>query len=305
MASRRILMQPILDWARGLCLVLMFCTFFVDVPAGAAQQISAGEAQHRIELALRQQMLSQRVAANTCLRMANIDVDGSRARVALDASDLFDDTLKSLRDGNSEMALSAEPGQATQDRLDAVATVWASMAPAVQQLIAFDLHSVVVSQMMDGTQALLSASHDVVLEMERAYDPGGADPARATTIKSAAQQHMLSQKMLKLACMIALDLEATGNTDALNAAMASFQRTLMQLREGDAAQDILPPDNLGLARQLDRIQSLWEPYQTGLSVIQTGSGDNRMILFSLIAQSDVLLAETSAAAKMYAAWQGG
>lgn len=245
-------------------------------------------------------MLSQRMAAATCLAISGVDAT-ARAEVAWMSHMDFSAALSGLRHGNENLQLPAEDDAGILSALDAVERTWSSVGPAVQQLSSGDLHTVVMSQLLDGNLPLLTLSNAAVSEIVDRYGKDVIDPTKAKTINMAGRQRMLSQKMMKEACFVASELELDANLSALEQTIDLFDRSLTQLREGDPVDGVMPPPNAEVARQLDLVATLWSTYRVGLSVVEPGSRSGSDALSDLAHQSDAILREMHKAVLLYVA----
>ena len=243
-------------------------------------------------------MLSQRMAAASCLALAGVDSD-NRAKVAQTAHADFSRTLTALRFGDPELDLPVEQNADIVAALAEVDTIWASYGPAVQQLSHGDLHSIVVAQLMDLNLPALKLSNAAVQEITRAYGAGVIDPASAKTIDIAGRQRMLSQKMMKEACFVAIGLNAASNQEHLDTTVALFDASLSKLIHGDDAAGVTAPPSRAVLVQLQKVETYWEQFRLGLSLVEPNSPMSRADLAALADQSDRVLREMHQAVLLY------
>lgn len=254
--------------------VLVFLSSPVTVLA-ASDTLKVDHIRHKINLSGRQRMLSQRMAAATCMAASGFD-GKSRAEVAWFAHSEFAAALAELQYGNESKNIPAEGDRAILAAFEEVEQVWASVGPAVQQLSSGDLHPVVLRQLLTGNLPLLKASNAVVTQIVARYGGDVIDPESAKTINIAGRQRMLSQKMMKQACFVAADFELEKNKAALVETIALFDRSLVQLRNGDGPSGVMAPPNPDVARQLDYVATLWEEYKLDLSMVNLARAPTQM-----------------------------
>lgn len=99
-----------------------------------------------------------------------------------------------------------------------------------------------------------------------------ADGARK--INLAGRQRMLTQRMAKAACFVALGVETERHREMMRAAHDLFDRTLLGLREGDAEQGLAAESNEKVLEGLTRVRRLWRRYGRE---IERGSGEASML----------------------------
>ena len=270
-------------------------------PDGAVQaDAGADAASQKINLAGRQRMLTQRMAAAACMVIS--DADGvARAAIAQLAHDEFSDALKVLRRGDQEKNLPLETEPSVLEALAEVDDIWADFGPAVQQLAAGDRHSVVFLQLLQFNLPALTRSHTVVQRIVATHGDHTSIGGLANEINIAGRQRMLSQKMLKEACFTATGLSPRASAAALMASINTFESALTQLRFGNPADGISAPPNGAVATQLQAVATLWAEYRAALlSLAQNdGSGLDRAALTRVAAMADTVLAETHRAVQLY------
>lgn len=137
----------------------------------------------RINLAGRQHMLIQRMAKASYFVMIGIAPAGKFVE-SKTAADEFARTLHVLRFEDSAPGFKSGNNIAVIEALDGADLLWQTYGLAIRQLYSQDRHNVVVS---------LIEFHHVDFS---------APDARATTVKIAGRQWMLSQRIAKELCLI-------------------------------------------------------------------------------------------------------
>lgn len=286
------------DTVTRLLILLLVFFIWLSPDRGFATSVDPKIARKIINMSGRQRMLSQRMSAASCLAMAGVDAERRRT-VASDAHAEFQRVLTALQHGDDEWGVAAETEEQVLSSLHTVGEVWNEVGPSILQLSVGDLHTVVLNQMVGGNVPLLQSSNAVVQDLVQLYGAGVIDAERAKTIDIAGRQRMLSQRMMKEACLLAVGVRIEQTADSLKSTMALFQTSLADLLHGNAGVGVLTPPNAEIKTQLQKVQGLWEAYQTGLSLIEADSEASRLTLGDLANQSDLLLAEMNLAVGLY------
>lgn len=244
-----------------------------------AAALSAEQISQKVNISGRQRMLSQRMAAASCLSMADQGAEHYRA-LAQSAHDEFRAQLTGLRDGAQDMNLPAEADPGVIAALDAVEAQWARYSVPVQQLAAGYVDTAAVVQVMEYNEDTLRLSNDAVKAIVQAYETATLAPEVARAIDMAGRQRMLSQKMLKEACFLTVGIAVEENSEALRRTKALFETSLNDLRNGNEASGIAPPTSPAVAAQLAEVSVLWNEYKAVLAekTAAGGASDNSELL---------------------------
>jgi hypothetical protein len=79
-------------------------------------------------------------------------------------------------------------------------------------------------------------------------------------INLSNREQMLAHYMAKALCMASLGIDEKNQINELKAAQFQFERTLVDLRDGNPAQRLLPESDLSINIVLDETEGLWYPY---------------------------------------------
>ena len=79
-------------------------------------------------------------------------------------------------------------------------------------------------------------------------------------INLASRQRMLSQYMAKAVCFANLPVDEKTQLDEMQIAHHLFERTLVEIRDGSAAQRMLPEADLAINSALDEVERVWYVY---------------------------------------------
>jgi nitrate/nitrite-specific signal transduction histidine kinase len=122
-------------------------------------------------------------------------------------------------------------------------------------------------------------------------------------INLAGKQRMLTQKMSKEALLVAKGIDAKGNTENLKKTAALFDKTLKGLIGGDADLGLDKTEDKGIVEQLNKVVSLWTPFNENIQKIVSGKVD-KDALKAIAEQNVPLLKAMNAAVQMYAKASG-
>ncbi|WP_415922013.1 type IV pili methyl-accepting chemotaxis transducer N-terminal domain-containing protein [Tateyamaria sp. SN6-1] len=278
----------------------------VAVPAAQADDQEAVQARQKINLSGRQRMLTQRMTAAACLVMINVDRE-NRILVAQGAHGDFERALHGLVHGDPELNLLPTQSATVRAALAEVDVVWRELGPAVLQLSAGDLHTVVIGQILAENLPALRLSNAAVGEFVKLYGSSDLDPALARAIDVAGRQRMLSQKMMKEACFVSAGLSPQENAAQLRETIQLFDASLQDLRQGDTDAGIAPPPTDAVAEQLETVAKAWVQYKSALNAVEpvVAIGDPRDQLAALAQQSDAILSAAHQAVLLYVAGAAG
>ena len=241
----------------------MILTFVLVVPPAA----HASDATKRITLALRQATLVQSMGAAACFAMGGIDTSRKAAQ-ALEHADTYDTTLIALRDGHDWLGLM--PVNDARD-LAAIATAtetWRGFRPAVYQIVAGDLHSVVMRQLMQDTDSTVDSSNALAHHFLETLDLQKVAADQQAAAQLAAHTRMLTQRALREMCLILFDLGGAEMPMQLDSTLAEIDAAFKTVSAGAAG--VAPPNNARVARNLRTAELFWSKMRPTLE----GARDN-------------------------------
>ncbi|NNU17224.1 hypothetical protein HK107_12905 [Parvularcula sp. ZS-1/3] len=108
-------------------------------------------------------------------------------------------------------------------------------------------------------------------------------------INLAGRQRMLSQKMAKASCMIAIDTGAKEALEELRSAHAAFRQVLRGLKDGDPELGLLPERDERVLELLADVEALWLPFSGAVEEVLSQGSAELASLESLGQQSNALL----------------
>ncbi len=272
--------------------------WLLAVGAGAAQTITASKnATNKIKLADRQRLLSEQLGRSICLVMGHIDA-ASESDKARGSADLFDTTMRALRDGDENMGLMAETSADVLAALDRVEEISVTYRAAALQVGAGDLHAVPVGQIMLLSDPLLSRSNDALDIIVSTYGDAKST-SRVKTVELARRQTMLSQKLMKEICFVSLNIEHTHMIANLSTSIVEFERAQILLEHGSMVEGVLPPTPKR-AQKLAVVRGLWDEFAVTARNVAAGRQLNTAELENLVHLSNQLLFKCKQAARAYA-----
>jgi len=287
-----------------LLAMVLACLIFAP-PALALSDSDAPDARasilHRIDLAGRQRMLSQRIAMSACLVHAGAEPAVNAAR-ADSAEALFDRTQRGLRAGDAELDLAPESQADVLEALTAVERLWPKMretAMVVRE--GGPAAALALTRLRTQAGMLLKATNEVVTRMEDAYAQGLVAPELAGAVSLAGRQRMLIQKAMMQACFAA----SSGHGAALKAKVLAtkslFEHSLANLLIGDAAAGVIPVPTPEIDAQLVRIVRMWRWLGADLEALASGTDMGPERLAQLARAAEVVLIVMNETVGLYAA----
>lgn len=236
-----------------------------------AQNAQAEEAKHRVNLAGRQRMLSQRMSMAACFIYIGVERD-KHADILFKTHALFDSTHTALRDGDEELGLSEEVTPEVINALVTVDTKWSAYSPMASQVVSEGKTT------RDALQSLnvvglevLDTMNSAVGETARAYG-GELDELPmllSLTIDFAGRQRMLTQKMTKEFCLIDAGIDAEENRVNLAETLSDFNATHEALVNGYPGMIMAAP-NYDIRSKLTEVSTLWESGNAAFTRIADG-----------------------------------
>ena len=256
----------------------------------SAENYSVKDWNTIINLSGKQRMLTQKmskelllIAASSEIRQLNTqDIYGD----LLESSELFEQTLIGLRDGDDELGLRPAKSDAIKAKIDKTMAMWKQFKPNID-LVLTTTDTKNYIEVASQSLPLLSEMNNTVqlIEKDAISESGQID---GIIINYAGRERMLIQKMAKEALLVYLKSE---NRNALFRSMWMFEETLMALINGgkitkDNNERITIPkikDPISLA-QLNKVYQSWSGYKTLLnnpitkkSIVQISGWSTRLL----------------------------
>lgn len=248
-------------------------------------------AARKIDMAGRQRMLTQRIAKAACYIASFSDVKRHTAMLA-QATDLFDKSHRTLRQGSMDLGIQATIDPQILDQLKAQDKNW--------RLINFGAHLLGDLPHVPGLgvdliarynmQVLQQADHVVgLLEVRNGEQ---TDTTDARLVNLAGRQRMLTQKAAKEFCLIAYGIQPAENRNHLRETVATFDQALDILRDGDPDSGLAAVPDMEVNLRLNGIQAEWARLRSVLLEVAHG-GQASSADFKLVGSASETLLQDS------------
>lgn len=238
------------------CLGVLFFALFSLLGADVLA-VTASEYAVVINLSGRQRMLTQKMSKEMLLVANGIEAEANRSSLAKTA-ELFDTTLKGLRDGSAELGLPPTESAVTRRQLDKVQGLWEPFHGVVKQVV--NGGDVDVGKVAELNLPLLKNMNTAVRLYEKAAKKATGKSA-GVVINLAGKQRMLTQKMSKEILLVALNHDADENRSNVRNTASLFDRTLKGLKDGDADLELPKTDDAAIRAQLEKVDGLWQRFK--------------------------------------------
>jgi len=245
-------------------MMILFCSFAIlhSVEASTEGPTSA-EYGVVLNLSGKQRMLTQKMSKEILLIALDINKENNLANLQ-QTSELFDETLKGLRNGSEQLHLPPTHSGRILRQLDKIDAIWAEFYPVVQDIIASKtVTKEQVSLIAKQNLPLLKQMNKAVGLYEKDAKQGGlkSAPGLAATINLSGKQRMLTQKMSKEFLLVAYGYEREDNKLALLETYSLFERTLTGLRDGDETLGLPGTEQAEIRGQLAVVNDLWTEFK--------------------------------------------
>ncbi len=249
----------------AICLAVFILTLFGINQKSVAQDINdilgdiVTKSQNvsmntAINLAGRQRMLIQKMAKAACLINLGVRARKAREEMAADMA-LFTRTLAGLLEGDEGLKLQRVEDAQIRAQLMKVRGMWGEFVPLLVQADSEKALSKIAVMNME----LLKNMNAAVGMLERKSSAQGG--ATSHTVNLAGRQRMLTQKMSKEACFIARGIAPQANAKALAVSVATFDRVLKGLMDGDAELDLHRAREPAARLQLLKVTQIWRKFR--------------------------------------------
>lgn len=274
--------------------ILTNITFFAFIICSAPALSSVLDYSRVINLSGKQRMLTQKMSKEAVLIALDVDTENNLKNLQ-QTRDLFDKTLKGLRNGDADLGLPATKTAKIIGALDEVDNLWLDFDKAVTQIITnSEVSDNDIKTIADNNVELLKAMNKCVKLYEAAASGGDMNPALAIAINLSGRQRMLTQKMSKEYFMIAKGYEVDSYKANLTETIALFDTTLTGLIEGDVDTGLSPAPTDEITEQLKKVQGLWITFKEKIETQPTPEN-----ISSIAADNIILLQEMDKSVKMF------
>ena len=222
-----------------------------------AHQAAAHQAATRIDIAGRQQMLSQRMAKATCLIATGIDSHSYKVQLR-DAYRLFKTSETALRHGDAALQLGPEMNPEVLVSLLRTDSSWADYETHVEDALARRRVSLteIVAMDQDG-QRYLTVAGEATEEIAVSYGTAAPQAIPNLIVSAAGQQRTLSQKIIKDICLMRHVETPQLYATQVRIAAKMFDRTLATVQMGHPRLGISAAESPDITEQFQHIDALW------------------------------------------------
>lgn len=250
----------------------------------------------RINLALRQATLVQRMAQSACFNMGGVQPERTSS-AALEDVDTFGTVMDGLQDGHDWFHLLPETNPERLTRLAELSTRWHDYGAAVRQIIHKDFHSVVIAQIISSADATTDETNKLAAEHIGQFGDDVLDKGMADTIVLAGYYRMLSQRALKELCYAHFEIGSRKMPAFLDYTLQEMEETLARLREG--GDGILPPPNARIERNYKTAALFWSKMRPVLDKVVNGEAPSEAELSKVIKFNASVLKQLNQAVEGY------
>ena len=273
----------------------------VIAPEFAKADTAAEEAAHRVNIAGRQRMLTQRIAKAACFAARDISAATYRDQLN-DAYALFEASQEALRFGSFEMNLKRELKPWVIAAQEPVQVAWSEYKEPLNKIMADETVAVSdVIDLQDLSLNVLKLANAAVYKTAYAYanDSEKVSLSHTITVDIAGRQRMFSQKMMKELCLIGIDTEAAHLRDSLAETTKLFDLSLTALQDGLAEAGVMAAPNDKIANGLAAVASDWAELKTITDAVLSGEPLTVDQLVAADQTAESLLTEMNATVALY------
>lgn len=283
-------------------LTLALATFSFGDAASLYAQTQIDEAKYRINIAGRQRMLSQRIAKAACFVELGVQKD-AHLQMLGDAHDLFDATLKELRDGGGQHGLAPETDRKTLEGLASVQDHWVDFSVTLKEVLAKGEVSYEAEEDILSKNLMALADMNLITSLvEQEYaNPNETMMDAAIAINIFGRQRMLSQKASKEFCYVASGHHVEEERAHLEETRKLFDTSLDAITNGMPAAGLKPPPTPEIAAQLAVVGTIWGPMEAIFQRTIAGEAPSQADIEFIATENNRLLVEMNKAVEMYQA----
>lgn len=279
--------------------LLLLILFSLSGPVYSAEKYSAQDWNAIINLSGKQRMLTQQISKELLLIAASSEIKAFNTTDLysdlLESTELFEQTLIGLRDGDEEMGLKPVKSDIIRGKLLVAMKMWQQFKPNIDHILTTSDTKGYIEVAAQALPILNEMNSTVqLIQKEAIIESGQID---GIIINYAGRERMLIQKMAKEALLIYLSSE---NRDNLFRSMWMFEETIRALVNGgeitkdDGTKITIPKVNDSTTQaQLARVIKSWEGYKSLLNNKITGKS-----IIHISSWSKSLLVEMNRAVKM-------
>ncbi|HHH19508.1 MAG TPA: hypothetical protein ENK86_03205 [Campylobacterales bacterium] len=108
-------------------------------------------------------------------------------------------------------------------------------------------------------------------------------------VNLSGRQRMLTQRISKLALLMAVNPEMNGSKERLTQYATLYDETLKAFREGDEKLGFRPATSTTILEQITKVEEAWKPFHAHVQQIIDGHDQNQSALQYIITHNEALL----------------
>jgi len=235
-------------------------------------EVTSESVATRIDVAGRQRMLAERMAAEFCYARSQVDTFESLDELK-GGLDLFHGTHTAIKRGDNDAGLFAETNASLLKSWNQVNLLWVPLKGLYEQIIGGEFVSEEDFALANGlTVEVRARANDMVARMRSVYaeELGGDGFGDALLIDLYGRQRMLSQKLSKEVCLAAAGYQLDETLPELEATLKLFERSLGAFIEGLPVAGVPKPPTEEIASQLALANDAWSKISYVPQTIVTG-----------------------------------
>jgi len=272
-----------------------FLTISVASAVVMASSAFAFDHNRAINLAGKQRMLTQKMSKEALMVANGVNVEENLKSLQV-TRNLFDKTLKGLKDGDSDLGLDKTEKDKIVNQLSKVETLWKGFDQSISNVTATGAASDAdIAAIASNNIPLLKEMNRGVKLYEADAAGSGTNPALAKAINLAGRQRMLTQKMSKEFMLVSIGHDVSKNKRDLGKTIALFDNTLNGLIDGDANSGMAGAPNAEIKGQLEKVKGMWLEFRKHVEAEPSAEAKA-----AVAAQNLPLLKEMNKAVGMYA-----
>jgi|GEM_PF-5558697 len=262
---------------------------------------SKQDIRHRMIVAENQLSIVEEISEQACFISLGIEPEARLARIRA-LRDMFVRAQVGLLDGDQDLGLFHPENHSRVIRsLREVDSVWSIFDEAIATAFAEGTVSEPLLQVFaEGDAQLLDVLDQMLAEVRAAYaNPNELMMVEAMTLELLGRQKLLVEKIVKDACLIALQWNADLMRDKLAADVALFEKTQAALLTGMPAVGLRPPPNSAIAEALQGLSDGWAKKSGFIAIALDGGELDRASVIDFKSANSDLLDRFDAVLKLY------
>ncbi|MCG7522461.1 type IV pili methyl-accepting chemotaxis transducer N-terminal domain-containing protein [Ruegeria sp. Ofav3-42] len=284
-----------------LTATFLVCASVAPQTTIAQDSANVDQVTHRVNIAGRQRMLTQRITKAACLMARDVGFTTSFDQMT-QAYDLFLQSDQGLRNGDSDLGLEAESNDTVIGALGAIDSHWAAYKAIIETGIDnATIANAELDELDSASLRVLKFMNIAVYKMARAYASETASVSLnlAITVDIAGRQRMLTQKAVKEACLMQAVEDPSEQAARLADTVELFDTSLSALQDGFEDIGVIAPPTPEIARKLREVEELWNPVKSLLERAVNGEVLSDRDLSVLARDSEPLLQRMNEAVALY------